>query len=303
VSSGAVQPPSPSRNRRQACLLLAGLLPCLLAFAASIAGPRPAQSAAGLARSPLAFHQYMVNLGEVPARRNHYARFAFTNRASQAVEIRELKTSCGCLSEHLEKRVFEPGETGELLLRIQAANQMPGSKEYACEVISGPPGNDAVAWSTDLVFRIVLPEQSVTLSPRALIVHQYTQQPTRNVVSIHDTRDRQLKAKRVECDVPFVTASLLPREELKEQDVEYGVVQQVEVVVGSAPPGQHDFVVRVLTDDPEFGTVKIPMRVYGPQDTDSSGGTAEDSNAPSDAPPFVEQAIPGGQTPESNGVE
>ena len=303
MSSGAVQPLTPNRSRRQVCLLLAGLSPCLLAFAASIAGPRPAQSAAGLERSPLAFHQYMVNLGEVPARRNHYARFAFTNRASQAVEIRELKTSCGCLSEHLEKRVFEPGETGELLLRIQAANQMPGSKEYACEVISGPPGNAAVAWSTDLVFRIVLPEQSVTLSPRALIVHQYTPQPTRNVVSIHDTRDRQLKAKRVECDVPFVTAALLPREDLKDQDVEYGVVQQVEVVVGPAPSGQHDFVVRVLTDDPEFGIVKIPMRVYGPQAAESSVDSADESDVRSDAPPFVEQAIPGGQSSESNGVE
>ena len=303
MNSGAVQPSPQNRYRRQACLLLAGLLPCLLAFAASIAGPRPAESAAGLKRSPLAFHQYMVNLGEVPARRNHYARFAFTNRGSQPVEVRELKTSCGCLSEHLEKRVFEPGETGELLLRIQAANQMPGSKEYACEVISGPPGNGAVAWSTDLVFRIVLPEQSVTLSPRALIVHQYTQQPTRNIVSIHDTRDRQLKAKRVECNVPFVTASLLPREDLKEQDVEYGVVQQIEVVVGPAPSGQHDFVVRVLTDDSEFGVVKIPVRVYGPTVTETSADAANVSSGQGDAPPFVEQAVPGEQSPESNGVE
>ena len=226
----------------------------------------------------------MVNLGEVPARRNHYARFAFTNRASQAVEIRELKTSCGCLSEHLKKRVFEPGETGELALRIQAANQMPGSKEYTCQVISGPPGNDAVTWSTDLIFRIVLPEQAVTLSPRALIVLQYTPQPTRNVVSIHDTRDRQLKATRVECDVPFVTTSLLPREDLKEQDIEYGVVQQVEVVVGAAPPGQHDFVVRVLADDSEFDVVKIPVRVYGPVEATSSAESPEAA----ETPPFVQ---------------
>lgn len=287
MSSRAAETLAPSRNRRQACLLLAGLLPCLLALGASVAGPRPAQSAAGLERSPLAFHQYMVNLGEVPARRNHYARFAFTNRASQPVEIRELKTSCGCLSEHLKKRVFEPGETGELVLRIQAANQMPGSKEYTCEVISGPPGDDSIAWATDLIFRILLPEQSVTLSPRALIVHQYTEQPTRNVVSIHDTRDRQLKAKRVECDVPFVTASLLPREGLKEQDIEYGVVQQVEVVVGAAPPGQHDFVIRVLADDSEFDVVKIPVRVYGPDNATSAEPTKQ-PDASAEAPPFVE---------------
>jgi len=278
---------TPRYKRRQAGLLLAGLLPCLFALAASFVGPRPGQSAAGHERSPLAFHQYMVNLGEVPARRNHYGRFAFTNRAAQAVEIRELKTSCGCLSEHLEKRVFEPGETGELLLRIQAANQMPGSKEYTCEVVSGPPGDDSVAWSTDLMFRVVLPEQSVTLSPRALIVHQYTPQPTRNVVSIHDTRDRQLKPQRVECDVPFVTATLVPREDLKAQDIEYGVVQQVEIVVGAAPAGQHDFEIRVFADDSEFDVIRIPVRVYGPQKSESVT-PAGSSEVASETPPFVD---------------
>jgi hypothetical protein len=273
--------------RNQAGLLFTGLLPCLFALAASIAGPRPAQSAAGTQRVPLAFHQYMVNLGEVPARRNHYARFAFTNRGTQPVEIRELRTSCGCLSEHLERRVFTPGETGELLLRIQAANQLPGSKEYACEVITGPPGDTSVVWSTDLVFRIVLPEHSVTLSPRALIVHQFNDKPTTNSVSIHDTRRRQLKAERVECDVPFVSASLLPRESLKPEDVDYGVVQQVEITVNAAPAGQHDLVVRVFTDDPEFDVIKVPVRVYGPNRSASPESAAAISDSPPETPPFA----------------
>ncbi len=287
MSSEANHQTSRSKIRRQACLLLTGLLPCLLAVAASIAGPRPAQSTARTPPPPLAFHQYRVNLGEVPARRNHYARFAFTNRGTQPVEIRELKTSCGCLSEHLEKRVFEPGEAGELLLRIQAANQVPGSKEYACEVITGPPGDRNTTWSTDLIFRIVLPEQSVTLSPRALIVHQFNDKQTTNPVSIHDTRERQLKAKRVECDIPFVSASLLPKESLKAEDIEYGVVQQVAITVGAAPPGQHDFVVRVLTDDPEFDVIKIPVRVYGPSKAASAQAAPQEPGSAPETPPFV----------------
>ena len=294
MPSGTAESPKQSWLR-QPLLLLAGLLPCLMAVAVSALGPRPAQSAASSPRSPLAFHQYMVNLGEVPARRNHYARFAFTNRGTQPIEIRKIHTSCGCLSDHLEKRIFEPGESGELLLRIQAANQLPGSKEYTCEVTSGPPGKADVSWSTDLVFRIELPEQSVTLSPRALIVHQFNDQPTRNVVSIHDTRAEPLKVRRVECSVPFVTVSLLPRDSLKAEDIEYGVVQQVEVVVGAAPSGQHDFSVRVLTDDREFDVVKIPVRVYGPSQPQSGATPAStDTTSPAapdaslETPPFVE---------------
>lgn len=228
----------------------------------------------------------MVNLGEVPAKRNHYGRFAFTNRGAEPIEIRRLTTSCGCLSDHMEKRVFEPGETGELLLRIQAANQIPGSKEYTCKVISGPVGNPDRSWSTDLVFRIVLPEQSVTLNPRALIVHQFNSEPTRNIVSLLDTRGSPLRVKRVECDTPFVSVSLLPHEELRPEDVEYGVVQQIEVVVGATPPGQHDISVRVVTDDPEFDVVKIPVRVYGPAEPATSVDVS--SSTSNDEPPFIE---------------
>ena len=226
--------------------LAAALMPMLLAFGASLVGPRPADSASGPERSPVVFHQYMVNLGEVPARRNHFGRFAFTNRGDQPIKIRKLVTSCGCLSEHMEKREFAAGETGEFMLRIQSANQTPGNKEYTCEVVYGPVDDESVSWSSDLVFRIALPEQSVTLNPRALIVHQFNSEPTRNVVSIFDTRARPLKATSVECDKSFVTASLLPRSELKPDDIEYGVAQQVQVIVGETPPGQHDFVVRVI---------------------------------------------------------
>lgn len=228
----------------------------------------------------------MVNLGDVPARRNHYARFAFTNTGPSPIEIRELQTSCGCLSDHLEKRIFAAGETGELLLRIQTANQNPGKKEYTCRVITGPPDQADIFWSTDLVFRVILPEQSVTLNPRALIVHQYTNEPTRHVVRVHDTRSRTLTARQVTCNAPFVTARLLPASSLSEQDTDYGVVEQVEVVVSATPPGQHDVVIRVLTDDREFSVVKIPVRVYGPSppDTDPS----ESSGSPDGTPPFVE---------------
>jgi hypothetical protein len=260
----------------------------LLAFGASFVGPRPADSAAGPERSPVVFHQYMVNLAEVPARRNHFGRFAFTNRGNRSIEIRRLNTSCGCLTEHMEKREFAAGETGEFTLRIQAANQTPGNKEYTCEVVYGPVGDDSVSWSTDLVFRMVLPEQSVTLNPRALIVHQFNAEPTRNVVSIFDTRARPLKATAIECDRSFVTVSLLSRNELKPEDIEYGVAQQVEIVVGATPPGQHDFVVRVATDDPEFDVIRIPVRVYGPVETQGQPESSESGDVASEIPPFVD---------------
>jgi hypothetical protein len=42
------------------------------------------------------------------------AVFPFTNRGNKAVEILDVKSSCGCTTAIPSKRVFQPGESGEI---------------------------------------------------------------------------------------------------------------------------------------------------------------------------------------------
>jgi hypothetical protein len=42
------------------------------------------------------------------------ARFPFTNTGKQPVTVTSIKTSCGCTTARLEKKVYAPGESGEV---------------------------------------------------------------------------------------------------------------------------------------------------------------------------------------------
>ena len=42
------------------------------------------------------------------------ATFAFKNKGDAAVEIKEVNSSCGCTTALPSKRIFEPGESGEI---------------------------------------------------------------------------------------------------------------------------------------------------------------------------------------------
>ena len=115
------------------CLL--ALLPVATAVGFDTAGPRPQPIALGSNHRPgLAFDQYLVNLGQVPAQAEHRAFFAFTNTGSTPVRVTALHPSCGCLDPKLPKATWEPGERAVFSLRILATREPPGPKEYTVRV-------------------------------------------------------------------------------------------------------------------------------------------------------------------------
>ena len=244
--------------------LLAVLLPMLLGFGFQHAGLRAQPSVPGPDRAPLAFHQFVVNLGEVTPQRNHYGRFSFTNRSTKRIELRRLETSCGCLKEVLEQRVFEPGERGQFQLRIQSANQTAGAKDYFCKVFYGPTDDPKVEFVEEVALRLVLPRQSVTLSPRVLMFHQPSAEPTSHPVDVTDFRSTRLRVLTAVCVPPLAEVTLVPVAELTADERTGGVVQRLQVTIGAVPPGTHECVVLIQTDDAEFTTLLLPMRIHGP---------------------------------------
>lgn len=254
-----------SSGRRYLPLGLA-CVPALLALICSQFEAHSASVQGQATRSPLAFHQYAVNLGRVEPRRDHFAIFAFTNTSSETMELRQLKTSCGCVTQHRERKVFAPQEEGEFALRIQSANQEPGHKRYTCKAIYGPVGKPDVSFETDLAFEVWLPEQSVMVRPRVLMVHQPNDIPTtpKNPIAITDLRPRPMKVLNVSCEHPAVTVKRRDASLFTEKDREAGIIEYIEVTVNKVDPGQHETEVRIHTDDAEFNVLRIPLRIYGP---------------------------------------
>jgi hypothetical protein len=265
------------KYRRYALVL--ALLPACAAFCAQFF-PNEARSSSAIRKPPLAFRQYSVNLGQVEPRRDHFAHFTFMNRGTEPIKIRKLETSCGCLTQHLKKRVFAPGEHGEFYLRVQSANQTPGPKQYQCKVLFGPPDKPDVEYATDLTYRITLPVRSVSVSPRGLIFHQQNPTRTTHNLDVIDLRDRRLSVLDVTCDARSVDVKLIDSSTLSEQDVARGVIERIKVTVDGVLPGTHEHVVRIRTDDEEFNVLKVPLRIHGPNQFSVPRSEASRSKSP-----------------------
>ncbi len=230
----------------------------------------------------LVFEQYLVNLGPVPVRPEHYARFAFFNASDRVVKVKKLEPSCGCLSPRLDKKVYEPGEWGFFFLRVRTANEAPGPKRYTCRVLYEDPEPHEV----EVTFKLVLPEQSVTVRPRSLIVYTFSDQPVSKELVVTDVRPRPLRVVDARCTLPFVSVRVQP----VKRSADGGQVQKVVVRTESVPVGQHRGVVVLTTDDPDFPRIVVPLWVERPErptvlgapETDVSGQAAP-SGSPSQA--------------------
>lgn len=279
-------------------LLAAGMaLPFLLALVAHVAGPYPAPVAAGPTRGALAFDQYLVDLGPVPATQDVAAHFDFTNRGSHPVEIVSLEPSCGCLRPRLgkidetpttsrrdptaaaprpwvEKKVYEPGEEGFFSLRVQTANQSPGQKEYTVKV----KYKDPQPRETLVTFRALLPDDQVLVRPIALMFYQIGEgsraTPPREFEVI-DKRPEHLNIARVECSRREIEITEVGNE-VDEDGVWHG--RFVVTVPDKLPPGHSETIIRIYTDDPaeNYRVLRIPLYLEGPDPRNriqQTGGT------------------------------
>ncbi len=247
-------------------------LPFVLALLAHIAGPRPGPVAAAPATPALAFHQYLVDLGQVTASENVLAHFDFTNRGSKDVHITELIPSCGCLQPHLKKREYKPDESGFFTLKIQTANQAVGQKEYTVII----KYNDRRLRSAMVVLRVVLPDDQVVVRPIALFFYQLgNEQPGDESATltklgivpqdfeVTDGRRQHLRIQRVECSNPDVRIET-QADEVDEDGIWHGRFRVS--IENGLPPGRHQEIVRIFTDDPDdrYQVLRVPLYMEGP---------------------------------------
>lgn len=249
-----------SGRRSRGLLVLAALLPVLWAVVQYVRGSESAEVSAPPERPALVFPTHLVNLGTVPAMPVVGAKFRFTNRGRQPVRIVEAKPSCGCLSPRLPKRQYAPGESGVLILPVQTPNQSPGPHTYYVTLrYTDPHPRETV-----LIFKVVLPEKQVTVSPPALAVYQLSgKQETSRTLRVFDYPRTGLKLTGVRCDSPFASVQLGHSTVDEAGHPQHDVLVKVQAKV---PPGRHRGVISISTSHPRYRVIKVPMLIVGPSD-------------------------------------
>ena len=259
------------------------VLPCLLAvpvFLATIfteSVPAARELSSNKEISSLAFSQYSVDLGQVPAVGTVPAHFDFKNSGSGNLEILEFIPSCGCLAPKLypEKRSYAPGEWGRFYVSVKTANETPGPKDYRVVV----KYDDGEPQERTVTFKMVIPHRKVTISPSEIYFYQLTGDPDSKKIELTDHRGLPLNVLDIETTSPLVQA------EAGQKEIAGNVTTipiQIDVP-GHVPAGKQTALIKIHTDDPEYDVISVPVLIWGPENPiqQTSGTVPVQEPAPS----------------------
>ena len=179
-------------RRQMTGLWVATLLPAGFAMLTHLAAPQTQATATPARQRALTFDRYMIHPYVHTARSTISAQFRFVNRGPHAVHIQRIDRSCGCLNRGLSQRTFQPGESGQIALQVETANETPGHKQYYADVhyayLDAP---DPDPQTVRLRFQVDLPERQVSVRPKALIFYQLGDQPSTREIVVSDYRKRR----------------------------------------------------------------------------------------------------------------
>ncbi len=101
--------------QRVGIVLGVGVLGTGVAISSLIPPPVPANSGSQAQEGwSLRFEKTEHGFGEITDERPIEMRFPFTNTGMETITIKRMHSYCGCTTPALEKKVYEPGESGEI---------------------------------------------------------------------------------------------------------------------------------------------------------------------------------------------
>lgn len=251
--------------------LCLAFLPVLLAAVSSLAASELAPLTDQSDRPALLFSTYLRHHGmqPVPFGRSLMTDFVFVNTGSSPVKIENVERSCSCMAPRLSSQEIPPGEQGFLQVPISTLNERPGMHEYQLNVSYSDPKPRKVT----LRIKAVMPEQSVVLTPRAIMMSQRTPKPfPLTPIVVNDYRETPLQINSVFSTAPFVQVTTAGNDSTIQQ-----VAHQVDgeaagfqltiggEVEGSIPPGRHHGLIIAETNDQKHPALTVPIVLDGPK--------------------------------------
>jgi hypothetical protein len=226
--------------------------------------PRPAVALAavlllaGLSRADLRVAEPAFDAGEVRAGAPLSHRFAFVNDGPAPVVVSEVRAGCGCLTPCLEPAgtalpyAYLPGEQGALLLEVNTLGQAPGPHIWQVTVSyrNGDEGREAeLRLSGRVVTEVAVQPAALTLFADAAVAHE---------VVLTDLRPRPLAVTAVRGSAPQLTGRVAERA----RDADGHALYRIGLAVAADyPEGRHDEVLDILTDDPAYPDLRVPLTI------------------------------------------
>ncbi|HKI36015.1 MAG TPA: DUF1573 domain-containing protein [Gemmataceae bacterium] len=204
------------------------------------------------ARADLSFATPTIDVGEVRSGAPLRQRFTFVNAGSGAVEITDLRASCGCVRPKLDKRSYAPGDEGAVLLEVHTLGQSAGEHDWRLHVTYH---SGAEAREVELVLhgRIVT---EVTVQPAVLTI--FTERAAAHEMALTDLRARPLTVTGVYASSPHLKGEV---KETTTDGAGHRVVR-IGLSLGAAyPEGRYEETVAILTDDAVYRELTVPLTV------------------------------------------
>jgi hypothetical protein len=199
--------------------------------------------ASGLAaRADVVFEKPIVKLGQVESGKPLRQSFSFTNQGPGAVVIDRIDTSCGCMTPRLDKRQYRPGEGGAVQMEVNTLAQPTGINLWHIGVQYRDAGKPKKA---DLYLSATVRDEVRVRPPRLSIT---TSHAISHGIVVTDHRQKPLRLREARTSSPHLGTTV---EGMK-------VTLQVK---DTLPPGVHQEMLAIYTDDPDYPELRVPVTV------------------------------------------
>lgn len=169
------------------------------------------------------------------------------------LSITKVEAGCGCLRQVLTTGVIQPGETAKLTIEVNTLTQPDGPNRWQVAVTyrHEPPGAPAATGELLLHITATL-SRDVNVTPPQLGFS--TTGAASHVLTVTDSRAKPLTVLKASASSKHLAVEVGARVEGKGQSVTVKLA-------ADAPVGHSDEAVTLLTDDPAYPELRVPVRV------------------------------------------
>lgn len=179
--------------------------------------------------------------------------FELTHRGTGTLTITKVEAGCGCLRQTLTAGVLQPGESTKLTIEVNTLTQPAGPNRWQIVVgfKSESPGSAAQTGECLLQITATLTHE-VSVNPPQLGFSSAG--AASQVLAVTDTRAKPLSVVKAAASSGHLAVEIEPRSAGKPQHVTVKLA-------ADAPVGQSDETVVLVTDDPAYPELRVPVRI------------------------------------------
>ncbi len=207
--------------------------------------------------APLQCTEMVAKKGELKSGPALVHSFELKNCGTGTLTITKVEASCGCLRQTLTSGLLLPAESTKLTIEVNTLTQPAGQNRWQIVVKYKVENSNAPAQTGEILLQITATlTREIIVSPPQLGFS--TTSGASQTLTLTDRRAKPLKILKATTSSPFLTAEPGPIIDVPREARNQTVVVKL---LEEAPLGHRDEAIILLTDDPEYSELRIPVRV------------------------------------------